>query len=56
MASEVNGNPALVFTVGGELDGVLTANVHDGRITGLYFVRNPHKLTRVAEETELARR
>ncbi|MGN6427543.1 MAG: RNA polymerase sigma-70 factor [Leifsonia sp.] len=56
VASEVNGNPALVFTVGGELDGVLTANVQDGRITGLYFVRNPHKLTRVAEETELARR
>ncbi|WP_348786426.1 RNA polymerase sigma-70 factor [Leifsonia sp. NPDC080035] len=56
VASEVNGNPALVFTLGGELDGVLTANVQDGRITGLYFVRNPHKLTRVGEETELARR
>ncbi|NKY85646.1 RNA polymerase sigma-70 factor [Nocardia veterana] len=43
----VNGNPALVFRVGGEIDGVMAAQVEQGRITGLYFVRNPQKLTRV---------
>lgn len=55
-ATTVNGNPALLINVDGELDGVLTAQVADGRIVGLYFVRNPQKLTRVAEETALSRR
>lgn len=55
-ATTVNGNPALLINVDGELDGVLTAQVADGKIVGLYFVRNPQKLTRVAEETALSRR
>ena len=49
----VNGNPALIVHVGGELDGILAARVEDARITGLYFVRNPEKLTRVESETAL---
>ncbi len=49
----VNGNPAIVLHVDGEIDGVLAARVEDGRITGLYFVRNPQKLTRVGSETPL---
>ncbi|MFJ8894967.1 RNA polymerase sigma-70 factor [Leifsonia sp. NPDC102414] len=52
----VNGNPALVLSVDGVMDGVLAAQVADGRIVGLYFVRNPQKLTRVTEETPLSRR
>ena len=55
-ATVVNGSPALALSVGGELDGVLAARVQDGRITGLYFVRNPQKLTRLAEETTLSLR
>ncbi|MGO4595218.1 RNA polymerase sigma-70 factor [Leifsonia sp. 2TAF2] len=55
-ATVVNGNPALALSVGGELDGVLTARIQDGRITGLYFVRNPEKLTRLTEEVTLALR
>ncbi|MGJ4845276.1 RNA polymerase sigma-70 factor [Leifsonia sp. Le1] len=55
-ATTVNGNPALVLSVDGEMDGVLAAQVADGRIVGLYFVRNPQKLTRVGEETMLSRR
>ena len=55
-ATVVNGSPALALSVGGELDGVLAARVRDGRITGLYFVRNPQKLTRLTEETTLALR
>ncbi|MEU3614384.1 RNA polymerase sigma-70 factor [Streptomyces sp. NPDC006872] len=49
----VNGNPGLVMRLDGELDGVLAVRVEDGRITGLYFVRNPEKLTRVESETPL---
>lgn len=52
----INGHPALVVTLDGELDGVFTAQVQGGRITGIYYVRNPHKLARVEEETSLARR
>ncbi len=49
----VNGNPALVLRVDGEIDGVIAARVEDARITGLYYVRNPQKLTRIASETPL---
>lgn len=52
----VNGSPALAVRVGGELDGVLAVRVEDARITGLYFVRNPEKLTRATSETPLTLR
>ncbi|QQQ80357.1 RNA polymerase sigma-70 factor [Saccharothrix sp. 6-C] len=52
----VNGNPALVVRFDGEVDGVMAIRVEDARITGLYYVRNPEKLTRVGAETPLARR
>jgi RNA polymerase sigma-70 factor, ECF subfamily len=52
----VNGNPALVVRLDGELDGVLAIRVEDARITGLYYVRNPEKLTRVESETPLTLR
>ncbi|WP_141576753.1 RNA polymerase sigma-70 factor [Actinomadura sp. WMMA1423] len=52
----VNGGPALVLRLDGELDGVLAVRVEDARITGLYYVRNPEKLTRVRSETPLALR
>ncbi|MEU2039123.1 RNA polymerase sigma-70 factor [Nocardia niwae] len=52
----VNGNPALLFHLDGELDGVMAARVENGRIAGLYYVRNPEKLTRVGSETALTLR
>ncbi|GAB3160203.1 RNA polymerase sigma-70 factor [Micromonospora sonneratiae] len=52
----VNGNPALVVRLDGELDGIITVRVEDARITGLYYVRNPEKLTRVESETPLTLR
>ncbi|MEU9175329.1 RNA polymerase sigma-70 factor [Streptomyces sp. NPDC048550] len=52
----VNGNPALVLRLDGEIDGVLAIRVEDGRITGLYYVRNPEKLSRVESETALTLR
>ncbi|MFC9587461.1 RNA polymerase sigma-70 factor [Streptomyces yangpuensis] len=50
----VNGGPALVVRLGGEFDGVMAVRVEDSRISGLYYVRNPEKLSRLASETPLA--
>jgi RNA polymerase sigma-70 factor (TIGR02957 family) len=52
----VNGNPALLVRLDGEIDGVVAIRVESGRITGLYYVRNPEKLTRIESETALALR
>ncbi|MFE3756337.1 RNA polymerase sigma-70 factor [Nocardia tengchongensis] len=52
----LNGGPALRFRLDGVLDGVMAFQVENDRITGLYFVRNPEKLTRVESETPLAAR
>ncbi|TDO31739.1 RNA polymerase sigma-70 factor [Paractinoplanes brasiliensis] len=54
-AATVNGSPALVISLDGELDGVLAAHVREGRITALYYVRNPHKLSRLGSATPLTR-
>ncbi|MEO3742012.1 RNA polymerase sigma-70 factor [Plantactinospora sp. B5E13] len=54
--SVVNGNPSLVLRLDGQLDGVLAVRVEDARITGLYYVRNPEKLTRVESATPLTLR
>ncbi|MDX3853911.1 RNA polymerase sigma-70 factor [Streptomyces sp. AK02-01A] len=52
----VNGNPALILRLDGEIDGVLAFRTEDARVTGLYYVRNPEKLTRVESETPLTLR
>ncbi|MGB9279694.1 MAG: RNA polymerase sigma-70 factor [Pseudonocardiaceae bacterium] len=52
----VNGNPALVVRLHGEIDGVIAIRVEDAGITGLYYVRNPAKLTSVESETPLTLR
>ncbi|NUO60840.1 MAG: RNA polymerase sigma-70 factor [Hamadaea sp.] len=52
----VNGNPALLLRLDGDLDGVLTVSVSNARIRGIYYVRNPHKLTRIESATRLTRR
>jgi RNA polymerase sigma-70 factor (ECF subfamily) len=53
--THVNGYPALVFRVDGEIDTVLALHVANGLITGLYAVRNPAKLSRMDQETILNR-
>ncbi|WP_410634125.1 RNA polymerase sigma-70 factor [Amycolatopsis sp. cmx-4-83] len=55
-ATVVNGNPGLTLRLDGELDGVMAVRVEGGRISGLYYVRNPEKLTRVESETPLTLR
>lgn len=52
---QLNGWPGLVLRLGAELDGVVAVRVEDGLITGLYFVHNPEKLSRVGRETVLRR-
>ncbi|MFK4228029.1 RNA polymerase sigma-70 factor [Streptomyces sp. NPDC019890] len=52
----VNGSPALLVHLDGEIDGIMAIRVEDARITGLYYVRNPEKLNRVESETPLTLR
>lgn len=54
--AQVNGYPALLVRLDGELDTVVAVRLDDGLITGLYAVRNPEKLSRMSRETTLSRR
>ncbi|MFJ8852110.1 RNA polymerase sigma-70 factor [Streptomyces sp. NPDC102437] len=51
-----NGNPAFLLRLDGVVDGVVAFRIEDAHITGLYYVRNPEKLTRVGSETPLTLR
>ncbi|WP_329789528.1 RNA polymerase sigma-70 factor [Lentzea sp. DG1S-22] len=53
--AQVNGYPALVVKFGGELDTVIAVRMEEGRISGLYAVRNPEKLSHMERETSLRR-
>jgi RNA polymerase sigma-70 factor (ECF subfamily) len=53
--AQVNGYPALIFRIDGEIDTVLAVRVEDGLISGLYAVRNPEKLSHMRSETALRR-
>jgi RNA polymerase sigma-70 factor (ECF subfamily) len=53
--AQVNGYPALILRVDGEVDTVLAVRIDDGLITGLYAVRNPEKLSHMERETALRR-
>lgn len=52
----INGNPALLVRLDGEIDGVMAISVENARITGLYYVRNPEKLTHVTSVAPLTLR
>jgi RNA polymerase sigma-70 factor (TIGR02957 family) len=52
---QVNGYPALLVRLNGEIDGVLAVRIEGGLVTGLYYVRNPEKLSRVQRETAVSR-
>jgi RNA polymerase sigma-70 factor (TIGR02957 family) len=53
--AQVNGCPALIMRLGGEIDSVVAVRVEDGLVTGLYTVRNPEKLSRIERETAVSR-
>ena len=52
---QINGSPALIIRLNGEIDDVVAVRIDDGLITGLYIVRNPEKLSRVERETAVSR-
>lgn len=52
----LNGAPALLVDVGGQLDTAISLVVEGGRISRIYAVRNPHKLGGLARAAELSRR
>ena len=51
----INGSVGFRLVSDGLLDTVATMRIEDGQVTGLYFVRNPHKLDRVDAEVHLSR-
>ena len=53
--AQVNGYPALIVRVNGQVDTVIAVRIDDGLITGLYAVRNPEKLARMEQQTSLRR-
>jgi RNA polymerase sigma-70 factor (TIGR02957 family) len=53
--AQVNGYPALILRLNGEIDTVIAVRIDDGLITGMYAVRNPEKLSHMEQETTLRR-
>ena len=52
---QVNGCPALIIRLSGEIEHLVAMRIDEGLITGLYIVRNPEKLSRVERETTVSR-
>jgi RNA polymerase sigma-70 factor (TIGR02957 family) len=55
LPAQVNGYPALVLRLDGEIDTVMAIRIDEGLVTGLYAVRNPEKLSHMEKETALRR-
>jgi hypothetical protein len=52
---ELNGGIAARIDPSGKNDTAVSFVIEDGRITQIYAIRNPHKLKRLSEATELRR-
>jgi RNA polymerase sigma-70 factor (TIGR02957 family) len=53
--AQVNGYPALILWLDGQIDTVMAVRIDDGLVAGLYGVRNPAKLSHMDRETALSR-
>lgn len=53
--ASVNGGPALIVLLDGQVDGVLAVRVEERRVSGIYYVRNPEKLSSLDAQTALCR-
>jgi hypothetical protein len=51
----VNGWPALLLRLDGELDSVMSMRVEDGLVSAIYTVRNPAKLAGIMHEAAVTR-
>ena len=54
-AAVYNSAPAMVLYLGDHLEGVVTFEVVDGRITNFYAMRNPEKLASVMVPRQIGR-
>ena len=54
--AEVNGGPAVLFTTGGQVVGVLSPEVTADGITALHIQANPDKLERISQQWAAAER
>jgi RNA polymerase sigma-70 factor (TIGR02957 family) len=54
--AQVNGSPALIVRLNGETDGIMAMRIDEGLVTGLYYVRNPEKLSHIEHETPVSLR
>ncbi|MDQ3156481.1 MAG: RNA polymerase sigma-70 factor [Actinomycetota bacterium] len=52
---QVNGWPALIVRLDGEIDNVVSMRVEDGLVSAIYTVRNPEKLSRIMQEVAVSR-
>ncbi|GAA0572965.1 RNA polymerase sigma-70 factor [Kribbella sandramycini] len=52
---QLNGAPGLLIRLDGEIEQVAAFHLADGRVTGMYVVRNPEKLSRLDAATTLLR-
>lgn len=50
-----NGSPALVLYLGDSMEGIITVEITDGKISHFYAMRNPEKLRGVMVSRELSR-
>jgi len=53
--AQVNGHPALILRLDGQIDTVVAVRIDNGLVTGLYAIRNPDKLSHMQRETTLRR-
>jgi len=52
--AQINGYPALIVRINGEIDTVMAVRIDDGLITGLYIVHNPDA-SHMQRETAVSR-
>jgi RNA polymerase sigma-70 factor (ECF subfamily) len=50
-----NSAPAVLLYLGEQLEGVITLEIADGKITNFYVMRNPDKLTTLAAVRDISR-
>jgi RNA polymerase sigma-70 factor (ECF subfamily) len=53
--ASANGAPSVLMDLDGELDSLVTLDVHDGLVHRVYYVRNPEKLSYVVRPVSLTR-
>jgi len=51
----LNGAPAVLVDVDDELNTAVSLVIEGERVSRIYAIRNPHKLTRLGEEVQLSR-